>query len=87
MSDFSPTGYWAHYLLTEDFMSEVNAGRPGEGKKMPSSVHLPVVTWTPDGTAAVFDLKGNLTAVGGLYPDSVAKYWCVDASPDWRDQG
>lgn len=82
-SSFSPTGYWAHYLLTKEFVNEVNSSRPPGGERMRRDQHLPVVTWTPDGSAAVFDSQGNLTAVGSLYP-GFARY-VVDASPNWED--
>lgn len=84
MSDFSPTGYWAHYLFTERFVKEVNAGVLEGSGRMGPDLHLPVVTWTPDGVAAVFDAKGKLTAVSDLYPASVAKHWDVSARPDWE---
>lgn len=85
MSDFSPTGYWAHYLFTERFVKEINAETPEGGRRMEPDRHAPVVTWTPDGTAAVFDSRGKLTAVGDLYPDGVVKHWDVSASPDWEE--
>lgn len=84
MSDFSPTGYWAHHLFTERFVNSVNAGTSEGSKGMEPDLHLPVVTWTPDGTAAVFNSEGNLTAVGDLFPGSAVKHWYVSAIPDWE---
>lgn len=73
-STHSPTGYWAyvswtdeHYALLEKVARTV-AERDGTPYRKPRSVIVvPVVTWTPEGWAAVFNQEGKLTPVNN-YP-------------------
>lgn len=77
----SPTGYWAIYLFTDDFLARVRKQAPGA----PPIDARPVVTWTPGGEAAVFDDEGKLTPVSRLHLPTSAEYIVHTLHPDdWR---
>ena len=60
----SPTGYWAIIEYDEYHTAMRTKAARRANTPPPDSIEiLPVVTWTPDGWAAVFDTRGRLTPI------------------------
>lgn len=79
---FPPTGYWATFLLADDFHARLVEGCKKDGTPRPPSVeHLAVVTWTPDGEAAVFNWHGRLTPVSAVYGPDCATFFVDMTAP------
>jgi len=70
---YSPTGYWVIRIWTDahhDRLCKIHREMAQEQNKTykapPRTEVLPIVTWTPGGKAAVFDMDGNLISVDEL---------------------
>lgn len=79
MAKFSPTGYWAIYLLGDELMAAIERARPGLDVSRVET--FPIVTWNTDGEALILDRRGKLTPVSQMYADT-AEFFIDTRHPD-----
>jgi hypothetical protein len=73
-SSFSPTGYWAHYVHTDEY---IEMG----GERVTS---LPVIS-TSDGVAQVIDWHGKVVSVDRVFPSGLVDLLTVLPRPTFTE--